>query len=317
MKQGAVCKDSAVYKQGGVCGYKTSSCDGSGDISNPPSQSGSALQKFTQCTFNYGVAVEDAANRGKGDYVYFWMGHDDRSEAIRTAKQLGKTVAVYTYMIAFDARKDWGLQDCNVGHPSLCEKGANYIRQNRQKLVDHYAREAKKMADILGRDTFAVYMIEPDLNQYHRDHTQESGPLSGQEIGSLFHDFVKAIKDNHPGASIAWDISPWLPEWEMRQYWGYFASSHSMIDFLVTSGGRAQANSAHIHSNGLTWRFMHDLTKRPIISDTGYGVGGAPAANSGPWYDANNINARASEGVVAVHFANGFRGKPGNPRHVC
>jgi hypothetical protein len=103
-------------------------------------------EKFTQCTFNYGVAVEDAANRGKGDYVYFWLGHDDRSNDIRLAKQLGKTVAVYTYMIAFDARKDWGLQDCNVGHPSLCEKGANYIRQNKQKLVNHYATEASKLS---------------------------------------------------------------------------------------------------------------------------------------------------------------------------
>ena len=122
-------------------------------------------------------------------------------------------------------------------------------------------------------------MIEPDLNQYHRDHTQESGPLSGTEIGSLFHDFAKAIKDNHPGASIAWDISPWLPEWEMRQYWGYFSSSYSMIDFLVTSGGGGQANSPHIHGNELTWRFMHDLTKRPIISDTGYGVAGKLSGN--------------------------------------
>ena len=48
MKQGAVCKDSAVDKQGGVCGYTTSSC-GPNPVNrpvNPTSQSGSALRNL-------------------------------------------------------------------------------------------------------------------------------------------------------------------------------------------------------------------------------------------------------------------------------
>ena len=77
--------------------------------------------------------------------MYLWLGHDDRSNDVRKVKQMGKTLAVYTYMIAFEARKKWGLLDCNVGHPSLCEKGANFIRQNRKYLVDIYAREASKL----------------------------------------------------------------------------------------------------------------------------------------------------------------------------
>ena len=49
MKQGAVCKDSAIDKQGGVCGFTTSSC---GPNPNPTSNpqpnpvSGPALSKL-------------------------------------------------------------------------------------------------------------------------------------------------------------------------------------------------------------------------------------------------------------------------------
>jgi len=39
-------------------------------------------------------------------------------------------------IIAFEARRDWGLQDCDVSSSnSLCTNGANYIRNKRQHLV--------------------------------------------------------------------------------------------------------------------------------------------------------------------------------------
>ena len=99
-----------------------------------------SLEKFTQCTFNYGVAVEDAANRGKGDYVYFWLGHDDRSNDIRLAKQLGKTVAVYTYMIPerIGACRIvmWAIQVCVRRVPTTLEKiSRNLSITMRRKLV--------------------------------------------------------------------------------------------------------------------------------------------------------------------------------------
>ena len=122
-------------------------------------------------------------------------------------------------------------------------------------------------------------MIEPDFVQYYRngnEGSQEGGTVSGQEMAGLFKDIVATIKRIHPAASIAWDISPWLQENEMRTYWNYFSESHSQIDFLFTSGGGALANSDKIHADGapLTYRFLHSLTKKPIIADTGYGKDG-------------------------------------------
>ena len=106
--------------------------------------------------------------------------------------------------------------------------------------------------------------------------TQQGGGLSGQQAAKLFYDIVGTIKRMHPSASISWDVSPWLTESEMRSYWALFRDSHSMIDFLHTSGGGASANSDGriLPNHSITYRFMRELTGKPIIADTGYGVNG-------------------------------------------
>ena len=94
---------------------------------------------------------------------------------INKMKDLGKTPVFYAYMIAFEARVAWGLQDCNVGYPSLCERGANYIRQNRDRILERYSHHSAAIAGILGKESFSVWLIEADLHQYHDSRKQEGG----------------------------------------------------------------------------------------------------------------------------------------------
>ncbi len=77
------------------------------------------------------------------------------------------------------ARHEAGLQDCDVGTPSLCQRGAKFIRENRQKIVDKYSHYAKETAAIVGTKSRMVWLVEMDFWQYYGDTHQEGGTLSG------------------------------------------------------------------------------------------------------------------------------------------
>ena len=67
-------------------------------------------------------------------------------------------------MIAFEARKIAGLQDCNVDPAhNLCHQGANFIRNNRQHLIDTYARDAKFVGDHFPKNKPVIWHLEPDF----------------------------------------------------------------------------------------------------------------------------------------------------------
>lgn len=183
------------------------------------------------------------------------------------------TLVFYAYVIAFEARNTWGLQDCDVGSPSLCERGCNFIRQNRDRILERYDHHSSNIARIIGRDSFAVFLLEPDFWQFYGDHTQQGGNLSGQEMRSLFDDMVARIKKNLPNAAISWDISAWIGEWGQQQWWGYFADAD--IDFIHTSGGRMHGELNELKPGELRWRFLSELTGKKIIADAGYGIAGA------------------------------------------
>ena len=144
---------------------------------------------------------------------------------------------MYAYIIAFEG-KNKGLHDCNDGHPNLCEKGANLIRQNRQQIINRYSMHAEKVSEYLGKDAVAVFLIEPDFYQYyHTDHKQEGGTLSGKEMRALYDEFGKAIKSHLPNALISWDISPWA---DLNTWWSFFKDSQ-YVDLIHTSGGQHHA----------------------------------------------------------------------------
>ena len=59
-------------------------------------------------------------------------------------KLAGKTPVYYSYIIAFTARTDLQLKDCNVGSPNLCEQGANYMRQKKARILAQYEKYASE-----------------------------------------------------------------------------------------------------------------------------------------------------------------------------
>lgn len=149
------------------------------------------------------------------------------------------TPVFYSYIIAFSGRNLENLQDCDVSSgPNLCNRGAQFIRNNRAYLVAKYALFAANIANITGRDAVTVWLIEPDFYQYYSDSSQTGGTLSGEYMRALLDDFVNAIKTYLPNAIISWDISPWAMQ-NMNTWWSFFSSA-SYIQLTHTSGGRVR-----------------------------------------------------------------------------
>ena len=133
-------------------------------------------------------------------------------EFYRKAKQLNKPIVLYAYIIAFEVKSTWGVEDCNVkipGKSTLCKKGADFVRSHRQQILDRFKMNAQKVAEIYGTANPATFLINPDLWQYYAGgdgDQQDNGGLTFQQLGSLFEDIVNAIKEGLPSAKISWDI---------------------------------------------------------------------------------------------------------------
>ncbi len=50
----------------------------------------------------------------------------------------------------------------------------------------------------------------------------------------------------------------------------------------------------------MTWAGVHQVTGKPILADTGYGVGGQSAGHDPAWDVVANINARIADGVISI-----------------
>ena len=305
LKSGSVSKSDAIYTGdfSMSCGITRENTDGNGngEVSSTTAKPGPVdNNKWPGCQLKYGRDWDgEGKNYGVYDYITFWIGanscdngkccvtgahctdYNDGWEGVmlRTAKQLNKPVVLYGYIIAFEARVNEGLYDCNdpinPGPPNLCTNGAQFIRNRRQLILDRYELHSGKIADIMGTSATTIFIIEPDIHQYldGTRNNQVGGPLSGQYIRSFFDDIVKSIKKNLPNALISWDVSPWISEQDMREWWGYF--NGAQIDFINTSGGGNRGESEMIQGwHGLTWKFMNQLTGKKMIADCGYGVVG-------------------------------------------
>ncbi len=212
----------------------------------------------------------------------------------------GVTPVYYGYIIAFTARRDWGLQDCNVGTPNLCQKGADYIRENKARIKSQYEKYASETAEIWGTTEPIMWLMEPDYFQY-ADESQNGGGLSYAELGAFMHELVGVIRQHLPNAVISMDISPWIPD---QQAW-FAAFTMDDFTYMNTSGGGTEADSEKIRNvNHTTWREVFELTGKGIIADDGYGVGGGSIGHDDTWDDATNLNARIADGVVGITQAN-------------
>ena len=113
--------------------------------------------KFDPCKFNFGMAYNGDINYpSEVDYITIWAGSDENfnqfwiGDMLKKCKSLGKTPVFYSYIIAFTARNDLGLKDCNVGTPNLCQKGANYIRDKKSRITAQYQKYASATKNIWG-----------------------------------------------------------------------------------------------------------------------------------------------------------------------
>lgn len=85
---------------------------------------------------------------------------------------------------------------------------------------------------------------------------------------ALYDDFAKAIRAQLPNAKLSWDISAWIGQSGMKNWWSFFSTS-SYIDYVHTSGGQARGESSEMKPGELTWSFVRSVTGRKIIADCG------------------------------------------------
>ncbi len=92
--------------------------------------------------------------------------------------------------------------------------------------------------------------------------------MSGEYARALFDDFCAKIRAALPKARISWDISAWIGDGGMQQWWGYFKTS-PYVDFVNTSGGQSRGDLSQIKPNELAWSRIWQLTGKRIIADCG------------------------------------------------
>lgn len=272
-----------------------------------------ARAELNPCRFNFGLSWSGPTTNYPQDidYVSIWAGSDENFNVYWTGEMLkackpggklaGKTPVYYSYIIAFTARTDLQLKDCNVGSPNLCEQGANFMRQKKPRILAQYEKYASETAKIWGTEKPIIWMMEPDYYQYASDTKQVGGPLTFAEAGAYMGELVAAVRKHLPNAVFSLDISPWIAN--PSQWYGAFKMSD--FAYMNTSGGGTEANNARIRTaNPMTWKSIFDLTKKPIIADDGYGVAGGSTGHDATWDDAANLNARLGDGVIAITQAN-------------
>ncbi len=156
--------------------------------SKSPTQSsnanGPSASLFPGCQFRYGRDfVSSTTDYSQYDYITIWIDtissncpssnskNPDctnfnpyyQGVMLQTTKSLNKIPVFYGYVIAFEARNLQGLQDCNVGTPSLCQYGSQFIRDNRARILERYNNQSYNIAQYLGTNYTTVFLIEPDF----------------------------------------------------------------------------------------------------------------------------------------------------------
>jgi hypothetical protein len=262
---------------------------------------------WSQCRFHFGTIDSKAKSnpaliKELDMFTPGWIGQSDSFDmkylCDEAASPFGGVVpAMVAYVIAFTARRDQGLQDCNVsGTTNLCKYGATYIRGHKDRILTNYATYAKGFAQACGISRPLIWMMEPDYYQYSVGGDAQA--LSAKEAGEFMTQIVATVKQNLPNAVFSLDVSPWMPN-NGRDWYSNFTMGD--FTFVNTSGGGTDANNAKIRSvNAMTWAGVRMVTGKPILADTGYGAAGASAGHDALWDAVANINARIADGVVSI-----------------
>jgi hypothetical protein len=262
---------------------------------------------FSTCRFHFGCSSDKVTTAilAQIDYITVWAGSEESynlSSYFSTCISNGKTPVLIGYIVAFTARRDLSLQDCNVDTTNnLCKKGADYIRQNRTRILSQYAKYAKG-AHKSDSTQSIVWCMEPDYVQYADSTTQNNKGLSFAECGSLMNEIIDTIKKNCPNSVFSMDISPWKDTTWQKKWFSCFKMGNFI--FINTSGGSSRADQIYISDNWSTalptWSWVYKTYGTPLLADAGYGAGGSSTGYDSRWDSVPNLVSRINDGVLGV-----------------
>jgi len=265
-------------------------------------QTAPAENFFSACRFHYGAGNASGALMNEIDYMTGWAGSGESfnmQNLFTSCKTNNKTPVIISYIIAFTARRDWKLQDCNVGTPNLCQQGALYMRDSMPRILRQYAKYAIGAETSFGSAGKMIWCMEPDYVQY-LGGTQ---PLTVPEAGAYMNQMLDTILAHAPNSIFSMDISPWK-DTAFYNTWYAAMKVKERFTFVNTSGGQSTPGSIYFSNQGAklpTWKWVFTRFGTPTIADAGYGVGGAADPTGyAPWMNITNLKARIPEGCIAV-----------------
>ncbi|HEX6275018.1 MAG TPA: hypothetical protein VFZ53_18375 [Polyangiaceae bacterium] len=258
------------------------------------------------CSFGWG-APDEGDRASYLDFVSSWVGYEDRGgldgdcAGCGVVSRLGssaKSVVYYAYFIGFQANLMGGFGDCNVDmdDETLCTRGAQWIRDNRNLIVEIYANYAR-MVHHASPGKQVIWWLEGDFIQYSYD--DQSNPLSYAELGALARDITCAVKSNQPSAVVAMNHSPWISDEQSDAFWS--AQPIDVLDLVWVQGpgdSPAFVNAGAYNEDTANYGWLRQKTGRPIMAETSYAKDG----QADRWTNASvsALNSRISEGVIGV-----------------
>ena len=258
------------------------------------------------CSFGWGAP--DEGNRSSYlDFVSNWVGYEERGgldgdcAGCGIVSRLGSSAAsivYYAYFIGYQANLMGGFGDCNVDmdDETLCTRGAQWIRDNRDLIIEMYANYARRVHRTSpGKQV--IWWLEGDFIQYSYD--DQSNPLSYAELGALARDITCAIKSNQPSAVVAMNHSPWISDEQSDDFWS--AQPMDILDLVWVQGpgdSSAFVNAGEYNRATANYGWLRQKTGRPIMAETSYAKNGQ--ADRWTNASASAINSRISEGVIGV-----------------
>jgi hypothetical protein len=258
------------------------------------------------CSFSWGAP--DEGNRSSYlDFVSNWVGYEDRGGLDGDCAGCGivsrlasstTSIVYFAYFIGFQANLMSGFGDCNVDmdDETLCTRGAQWIRDNRNLIIEMYANYAR-MVHRTSPGKQVIWWLEGDFIQY--SYGDQQNPLSYAELGALARDITCAIKSNQPSAVVAMNHSPWISDEQSDDFWS--AQPMEVLDLVWVQGpgdSEAFVNAGEYNKDTANYGWLRQKTGRPIMAETSYAGDGQPDR----WTNASAsaINSRIAEGVIGA-----------------
>ena len=210
---------------------------------------------------------------------------------------------MYAYITAGMAKADLGIADCNVGRPAaetLCNKGANYIRNNEAKILQTYIATANSIKSSFGTTKPILIHLEPDFYQKSYNDagfTQEGGVLTNQYSWDKMNQWTSAFKQVLPNAMLVMDISPWnsnLTNWSAG--FQNFTYAGMVGKRFASTGDGSVANGI----DGKTYAQMATATGKRLFINTAHGAGGGLMNYDYSWDLRSTLNDRYNDGVMGI-----------------